>query len=86
MYLVMNIGCIECGLSSAVVGVFASRERAEAIANSCDEKYSWREGGHNAFEVFELPQADKIAAEYEVEANAALSCAAGATTQTDKPS
>lgn len=79
MYLVMNIGCIECGVSSAVVGVFASRERAEAIANSCYEKYSWREGGQNAFEVFELPQADKIAAEYEVEANAEVSGAGTAS-------
>lgn len=64
MWLVVNIGCIECGVSSAVVGVFADKTKADAIADACAEKYDWREGGQNAYEVFELPQPEQIAAEY----------------------
>ena len=30
-YLVMNIGCIECGVSSKIVGLFADRARADAV-------------------------------------------------------
>jgi len=35
--MVMNIGCIECGVSSAVVGVFADKAKADAIAAECVE-------------------------------------------------
>lgn len=65
MWLVMNIGCIECGVSSAIVGVFADKEKAEAIADECDKKYSWREGGQNHFEVFEIPGPETVADEYK---------------------
>lgn len=37
MYLVMNIGCIDCGVSSAVVGVFADKSKAELIAEACQK-------------------------------------------------
>ena len=65
MFLVMNIGCIECGVSSAIVGVFADLSKAEAIAAACGEKYDWREGGQNSFEVFEIPEPEMIADEYK---------------------
>jgi hypothetical protein len=65
MWLVMNIGCLECGVSSAIVGVFADKEKAEAIADECDKKYSWREGGQNHFEVFEIPGPETVADEYK---------------------
>lgn len=65
MWLVMNIGCIECGVSSAIVGVFSDKEKANAIADECGEKYNWREGGQNSFEVFELPEAEKVVDEYK---------------------
>ena len=70
MWLVMNIGCIECGVSSAIVGVFADKAKADEIAAECDKKYDWREGGQNTFEVFELTEAEQIAPEYEVRSNA----------------
>jgi hypothetical protein len=66
MWLVMNIGCIECGVSSAVVGLFKTKEDAEVVAESCKEKYSWREGGQNEFEVFKLPREGKVAKEYDL--------------------
>jgi hypothetical protein len=58
-WLVMNIGCIECGVSSNVVGVYASKEGAESVAERCESVLHWREGGQNGFEVFDLaaPQA-----------------------------
>jgi len=63
-YIVVNIGCIECGVSSDIVGVFANKERADAVASACDDKYDWREGGQNAFEVFELPEPEIINPDY----------------------
>lgn len=64
MYLVMNIGCIECGVSSKIVGIFADYARAEAVADACNELHSWREGGQNLYEVFELPEPEIVDAEY----------------------
>lgn len=36
-YVVVNIGCIECGVSSAVVGVYASEAEAERVADVLGE-------------------------------------------------
>jgi len=64
MYVLVNIGCLECGVSSAIVGVFASKEYAESLIPDLDKSYNWREGGQNVFEVFELPQAEMISPLY----------------------
>lgn len=64
-FIVVNIGCIECGVSSNIVGVFDNRGAAERIADDLDEKFSWREGGQNSFEVFEMPEINKIHDEYK---------------------
>ena len=65
MWLVFNIGCIECGVSSNVVGVYTTEEEAMRVANACDNsgELSWREGGQNSYEVFDLsaPQAREYA-------------------------
>ena len=53
-WLVFNIGCIECGVSSNVVGVYATEKEAEAVADACWQELDWREGGQNSFEVFDL--------------------------------
>ena len=53
-FLVMNIGCIECGVSSGVVGTYGSEAEANAAAEKCQEHLHWREGGQNSFEVFDL--------------------------------
>lgn len=37
-YLVMNIGCIECGVSSGVVGRYDTRAEADRVAETCNEK------------------------------------------------
>lgn len=64
MWIVVNVGCIECGVSTNIVGVFDSEDRARAIASEFDEKFSWREGGQNSFEVFPMPEVNVIADEY----------------------
>lgn len=71
MYMVFNIGCIECGVSSKIVGLFADRSKAEEVQNMCSDKHYWREHGQNHFEIYELPQAECIDPEYTTgEANA----------------
>ncbi len=64
-WIVVNIGCIECGVSSNIVGVFTDKEEAERIADECAEKFDWREGGQNAFEVFEMPKVNTVCLEYQ---------------------
>jgi hypothetical protein len=61
----MNIGCIECGVSSNIVGLFADKARADAVAKACEEKHSWRHHGQNRYEVFELPEPEIVDPEYE---------------------
>lgn len=64
MYIVVNIGCIECEVSSNIVGVFDSKEEADKVANDAREAYSRREGGQNSFEVFPMPSINVIDSEY----------------------
>ncbi len=63
-WIVVNIGCIECGVSSDIVGIYATEADAEKVAEACRAKLGWREGGQNAFDVFDLsaPQAEEYAA------------------------
>lgn len=64
-YIVFNIGCIECGVSSAIVGVFDSEAVAEQWAADLNKRLHWREGGQNSYEVFPMPEfVNKVAAEY----------------------
>ena len=64
-YIVVNIGCIECGVSTNIVGVFDDKKKAESIVAQCDKKYNWRESGENAFEIFEMPELNIVNTEYE---------------------
>ena len=56
-----NIGCIECGVDSDVVGLYDTEEEADKVAEVCNDKLSWRQGGQNHFAVFDLEkeQADE---------------------------
>lgn len=64
MYVVVNIGCIECGVSSNIVGVFDLKEAAETVVQYCEENFSWRDGGQNSFEIFLLPEFNVLNPEY----------------------
>ena len=56
-YLLMNIGCIECGVTSAVVGIYDDFDFATALAEKLNSirAFYWRQGGQNSYEVFVLP-------------------------------
>ena len=69
MWIVVNIGCIECGVSSKIVGVFSNEARASEIAAECKKTHSWRDYGQNEFGVFPLPEIDIIDPEYAEGAN-----------------
>ena len=62
-FLLFNIGCIECGVGSAIVGVFEHEAEAQAHAERLSETHHWRDGGQNAFEVFPLPETLGVTAE-----------------------
>ena len=59
-YIVVRIGCIECGVSSGIVGVFYSKIEADKIAKVANKKYDWKDGGQNIFEVFKMPKIGEI--------------------------
>ena len=63
-YIVVNIGCIECGVSSNIVGVFDDDIKANEIAAKLNDTHEWREGGQNAYEVFPMPELNVINEEY----------------------
>jgi hypothetical protein len=65
-WIVVNIGCIECGVSSAIVGVFTNHATAKAHAERLSDSHAWREGGQNCFDVFPMPACNVVAREYEV--------------------
>jgi hypothetical protein len=65
-YIVVNIGCIECGVSSNIVGIFDKEEIADEVAEKCDKEYGWREGGQNSFQVFKMPKLNVINPEYDI--------------------
>ena len=60
-YMVFNIGCIECGVGSNVVGLYDTQEEANKVVAVCVDKLQWREDGQNIFKVYDLtePQAQE---------------------------
>ena len=66
-YLLMCIGCLECGVDSAIAGIFTDKEEAETIATRLAKKHRWRQKGENSFEVFELPDALGLVGEFREE-------------------
>ena len=63
-WVLVNIGCIECGVSSNIVGVYTDKLRALKDSLALGGCASWREGGPNNFIVFELPPTNTITTEY----------------------
>lgn len=63
-YILVNIGCIECGVSSNIVGIFDDDIKANEIAAKLNDTHTWREGGQNSYEVFQMPEINVINEEY----------------------
>ena len=53
IYVVVRIGCIECGTPSSVIGSFETKEEAEKFSNA-NPWDSWAEHGGDGFQsIFE---------------------------------
>jgi hypothetical protein len=66
LHVLVNIGCIECGVSTQIVGIFNDVAKADDLASKLNDsdEYSWREGGQNIYEVFTVKELDVIHPDY----------------------
>jgi hypothetical protein len=55
-WLAFDVGCIECGEPSAVVGTFATEQEARAAADAAEERQQADWHGQHYFEVFDLEE------------------------------
>jgi len=64
-YVAVDIGCIECGEESAVLGIFTEEAVADAICTkeAAAQMEDW--GGQHSFEVFAVDELDKQQARSE---------------------
>ena len=53
-WLAFDIGCIECGESSRVIGIFKTKAEAEAVAAEADGIQAQNWTGEHSFRVFEV--------------------------------
>ncbi len=56
-WLAFDVGCIECGEESNVIGLFDSEEEAQAACEIAREKQKADWHGQHSFEVFDLTDA-----------------------------
>lgn len=56
MWVVMDIGCIECGESSNVVTLCNKEDVAREMARRLNESELTWQGGQHHFEAFEIPE------------------------------
>jgi hypothetical protein len=55
VWVVIDLGCHECGVSSVSVGIFKSETEATAAAKARDEEtQGWRDGGQTYCGVFKM--------------------------------
>jgi hypothetical protein len=52
-YIAFDIGCIECGEPSGIVGVFDDEQEAAAACNLAEEKQAADWHGQHRFEVYD---------------------------------
>lgn len=57
-YVVVDIGCIECGEQSGVLGIFTNKKEAEKVAKKYKEIQSNNWCGQHFFEIFEVKEED----------------------------
>ena len=63
-YVAVDIGCIECGESSHVLGIFTKKEKAYEVIHDHKKRQQENWSGQHFFEVFNI---DEINKEYKVE-------------------
>ena len=53
-YIVVDIGCIECGEPSCILGIFTDKEKAYKVRDKYKEIQSNYWSGQHYFEVYEV--------------------------------
>ena len=62
-YVLVDIGCIECGEDTNVLGIFTDMERAIKVMDDHDKRQKENWTGQHSFEIFERDELNK---EYKV--------------------
>lgn len=52
LYVAMDIGCIECGQDSALLGIFTDKQVAESVLEIARKKQEEDWHGQHSFELF----------------------------------
>lgn len=55
-YVVVDIGCIECGEESAILGIFNDKNKAEKVRKKYDKIQEENWTGQHHFEIFEIKE------------------------------
>ena len=63
-YVVVDVGCIECGEESAVLGIFTDKKKAEEIMKKCEEYQSAHWMGQHYFFIEEIKEENELANDY----------------------
>lgn len=63
-YVLVDIGCIECGEESAVIGIYTNKKKAQRIKREYEKRQRENWYGQHYFEIFEIDEIDKT---YKVE-------------------
>lgn len=58
LFVVMEIGCLECNVPSSLIGIYQHANEAMRACKDCETRMSWRYGGDNSFEVFKIKVKD----------------------------
>ena len=66
-YVAVDIGCIECGEGSSVLGIFDNKEEAIKILKKCEEYQEEHWHGQHCFEIFEITEENKLVDDYYIE-------------------
>lgn len=56
LFVAVDIGCLECGEPSEVLGIFTNKEEAEAICTEAEAYQAEHWHGQHEFQVFEVPE------------------------------
>ena len=59
-YVAVDIGCIECGEDSAVLGVFDDEKAAQLVCNEHEERQAKDWHGQHYFQVFPIESLNEV--------------------------
>lgn len=63
-YVLVDIGCIECGEETHVIGIFTDIELVEQVKTNHELRQEKNWHGQHYFEIFEIDEINKV---YEIE-------------------